>query len=304
MTPKSLSALFCVALVAGCGGGGGGLLSTGSNSTVAPPSSGTSNASAVPFTTVSAIPDTGAVRVQGQAVTAPVTTGTFGDLTLGTPDGMTTSQAEITQQNGDVTGMRFVAGSNGVAFDSTQGDLITTANGEIYATSTDSRREAVLADAAGVGFEHQSFGIWANRNTAGNGNAGAGSYGAQTPTSGLPSAGTVANYAGAAIGIATERTNSFTTLSSVAVATNFTTAVITSSNTRNRETGIPERDLDFAGSGPVSGSGFTASIVTNGAANGTANGQFYGPNAQEVGGTFSATGSNVNYIGSFGARRP
>ena len=63
--------------------------------------------------------------------------------------------------------------------------------------------------------------------------------------------------------------------------------------------------LDFTGSGPVSGSVFKASVDANFSVpvSGSADGQFYGPSAQEVGGTFGLDGSDLTYIGSFGAKQ-
>ena len=63
-----------------------------------------------------------------------------------------------------------------------------------------------------------------------------------------------------------------------------------------------DSNLDFNGGGPVSGTGFSASVSAS-TTSGTANGQFYGPTAQEVGGTFGLTGGATTYIGSFGARK-
>ena len=49
---------------------------------------------------------------------------------------------------------------------------------------------------------------------------------------------------------------------------------------------------------------FTGSVETTGGMTGTANGLFYGPAAQEIGGTFATQGAGVEaYIGVFGAAR-
>ena len=45
-------------------------------------------------------------------------------------------------------------------------------------------------------------------------------------------------------------------------------------------------------------------VRTSGGMTGTVNGLFYGPGAEEVGGTFSVNnGTNSTYIGAFGARQ-
>ena len=49
------------------------------------------------------------------------------------------------------------------------------------------------------------------------------------------------------------------------------------------------------------------STVGGGASNvamtGTATGKFYGPTAQEIGGTFAVTGGGASYFGAFGGKR-
>jgi hypothetical protein len=55
----------------------------------------------------------------------------------------------------------------------------------------------------------------------------------------------------------------------------------------------------------VSGSNqFSGAITTTNGMTGSAKGRFYGPSAQEIGGTFSVTGSGVqSYGGAFGGSR-
>jgi hypothetical protein len=96
------------------------------------------------------------------------------------------------------------------------------------------------------------------------------------------------------------------TTSGIEIETNFVNVQVTSTSTnaRNLNSGatIPAAGLDFTGSGPVSGSGFTAN-VSGTLTSGTANGSFYGPQAQEAGGTFRTSGGGVTYVGAFGAKR-
>jgi hypothetical protein len=57
--------------------------------------------------------------------------------------------------------------------------------------------------------------------------------------------------------------------------------------------------------GTVSAAGGTASGITVNPIAGSVNGRFYGPSAQEIGGTFGLTGAGVEvYGGAFGGRRP
>jgi len=54
---------------------------------------------------------------------------------------------------------------------------------------------------------------------------------------------------------------------------------------------------------------FTGSVTTvgggpsNAAMSGTATGKFYGPTAQEIGGTFGLTNGSTGYLGAFGGKR-
>jgi hypothetical protein len=50
---------------------------------------------------------------------------------------------------------------------------------------------------------------------------------------------------------------------------------------------------------------FTGNVSTVGGLTGTATGRFYGPTAQEIGGTFGVTGAGVTtYGGAFGGKQP
>jgi hypothetical protein len=57
-------------------------------------------------------------------------------------------------------------------------------------------------------------------------------------------------------------------------------------------------------SGTVTTPGGTASGITVSALSGSINARFYGPTAQEIGGTFGLTGAGLEvYGGSFGGKR-
>ena len=61
-------------------------------------------------------------------------------------------------------------------------------------------------------------------------------------------------------------------------------------------------EWNFTGTGNVTGAGFEATINGMEITNGKAYGHFFGPNAEEVGGTFGAElMGNGFYVGSFGA---
>ena len=65
-------------------------------------------------------------------------------------------------------------------------------------------------------------------------------------------------------------------------------------------------DIDLSGSGDVSGNGFAITVSTaGGTGSGPLTGRFYGPVAEEVGGTFEVieSGTGAIYLGAFGAVR-
>ena len=66
---------------------------------------------------------------------------------------------------------------------------------------------------------------------------------------------------------------------------------------------MPASGLDFEStSSSVNGATFSTVIAgTN--VSGKAKGTFYGPTAQEIGGTFSSSAGGVEYIGAFGGDR-
>jgi hypothetical protein len=167
-----------------------------------------------------------------------------------------------------------------------------------------------IANNEAAGFEYQTYGAWLTGFNTGSGNVGVGSFGAKTASSAMPT-GTTATYNGASTGFINYADGvPGRTTSKVTVSTDFSTATISSSSslvTFVDAIGGTDQDhrLDFTGTGPVSGSGFTATVDSDFPApvSGSVDGQFYGPSAQEVGGTFGLTGSGVDYIGSFGGKK-
>ncbi|MHA6346427.1 transferrin-binding protein-like solute binding protein [Roseivivax sp. CAU 1761] len=172
--------------------------------------------------------------------------------------------------------------------------------------SQDERTGALLADPRGTGFEYQSFGVWdVSQGMVGHGAAG--SFGVRTSANALPAAGT-ASYHGSSVGQVVTEGEIYLTDSRVAVTTDFETVAMTSSDTSivdmstGNATTAARPDLDFTASGTLTGSGFTSNIDTAGI-EGSVNGQFYGPGAEEVGGTFAAKAGQSTYLGAFGAAK-
>lgn len=165
--------------------------------------------------------------------------------------------------------------------------------------------------------EYATYGGWANTsNATTNPNASEkirfGVFGSPTPETSMPS--TDASYSGESIGlVSTDRPQVGFTTSDIAVTTsgNFSNVSVTSTNTKfsnltSRNEIIRPQNLDFQASGAVTGNGFSltnATTSTNFDLKGRVDGNFYGPNAEEVGGTFGLSNGNKIYGGSFGAKQ-
>lgn len=265
----------------------------------------------VPFTSFSDLPDTGEVRLSGEAIQAPLTIATNGDVSIGPSAGTASATAIIETESGGLVAVTLDRAGNQVVFDSRTGDTFLLVGGTLVATAQDNSSTALVADANGSTFEYQTFGSWFTGLTGTSGTVNAATYGARTPDTGMPAGGSpTATFTGASSGAAQLADGTaYSTVSDFTVTTDFTNATITSANTEGADLNStvtalgPLPDLDFSGTGPVSGSRFTAPVTgTNSPTlSGSARGQFYGPGAEEVGGTFSATDGAARYIGAFGA---
>jgi hypothetical protein len=283
--------LVSVLLVAGCGGGGGG--GDGSNATA--------------FSGFSNVPANGVTRIEGQAVTtAYVVDPVTGDIEVVSVTGPSDSTALWTTEGGDTVALRVSAPGSGISVDARNGGTVdVNPQGVVLFQTADGRDFGVVVNEASAGFEYQTFGTWVTGYGTRSGTAGSGSYGLRTTPSQMP-AGTSATYRGASVGQARLADGQpYITTSEVTVSTDFATARISSTNTQavnlNTAARRPASELDFIGRGAISGSGFTAPVSGSGVS-GTANGQFYGPTASEVGGTFQTSGpGGVEYGGAFGA---
>ncbi|WP_170607617.1 transferrin-binding protein-like solute binding protein [Ruegeria arenilitoris] len=268
-------------------------------------SDSSSEPAVIPFSGFSNVPENGTVEIDGEAVTARyVADPSTGGVTIEDQTGPSPSTTLVTTRNGVVVALSSAASGSSVSFDTRNGDtrvdtpLVTsfvTADGQDLATYVDPER---------AGYEYQTYGAWVTGAGTGSGTAGAGSYGLKTEASNIP-VGATATYRGVGLGVARLSDGQpYQTVSSVTVTTDFNTATIGSSDTSavnlNTATTTNAPELDFSGSGSVNGSEFTALVSGAGTA-GTAQGQFYGPSANEVGGTFATTGpGDVWHMGAFG----
>jgi hypothetical protein len=211
---------------------------------------------------------------------------------------------------GFVTALTINGTQSSVSFNSTNGDLLRSNFGVGRAVSANGQNIAVAADPIAQGFNYQTFGAWMTGLGTGSGSAGAFSAGAVTPVASMPTIGT-ATYNGTAGGIYVDSSgNTFAAAGSSALTANFanhSVAYSTSGTTAVDSTGTALANpsiLNMQGSLTLAGnSNAFGGAVSTGTLNGTARGQFYGPTANEAGGTFALTGPGASsYLGAFGAK--
>lgn len=193
----------------------------------------------------------------------------------------------------------------------TQANLSTASDGSLQSDNT------LLADnfEGIVGLKHSTYGLWANEKSE-SVELYAASFGSVTPRSDLPR--NDATYAGSSLGVSRDEfyRSSFVTSSDmdIAVTNDFRDVSIESSNTVLRDIAsddtFVDRSYDFTGNGQVDGSGFSVTVQNDPSwdgifeLDGTATGNFYGPNAAEVGGVFNMQSPDGSgYIGAYGASR-
>lgn len=182
------------------------------------------------------------------------------------------------------------------------------------ATSSDQTALALTANPYFLGWNYQTFGVWVTGSGTGSGRIGTLSVGSVTPSAGVPNVGT-ATYLGELGGayVAPDGTD-FLATADLQVDADFVTNALDfqSSNTQlTREllTFTPDSSLDLNGTLTCCGgsSGFLGPVSNQtGSLVGEAEGSFYGPNAEELGGNFLLTNSSnglETYVGSFGAAR-
>lgn len=311
--------IAAVAGLSGCGGGGSGGGGGFSSFTALSPDSSyrlNGRALAVEYTTDGISGDVSSEPLQGADARVNFTLDGLGDLSAATlsleydgPQGGLPSTVGFRTADGDVF-------SDGSAINLLTQDYVA-------AVSAGADRMALVGDPIAMGFQYQTFGIWATGIDTGNGSAGAVSFGRLTPTSSQPLSGE-ANYVGKAAGFYLSPEGvPYAAFADFEADFNFGTKAITTwtSDTHviNTNTGVPSEmtSLDFTGTGFVAVSGpfgtiadgtFSSDISTSNegpTANmaGTLDGSLYGPFGNEIGGVFALEGELGQYVGAIGAAR-
>lgn len=298
-------------LLSACGGGGGS--GGGVNSTPTPPPVSFSSFAAVPSgTSISVAGDTreGSLRIDN--------TGAILQNDVATPTEGTGSATFALNSARQITGLTISGAQSSVVFDGTSTSETLVRNGVPVATAvynSSGSNQALFGDPYVLGFNYQTFGVWGTGLVRGqSGKFGAMSVGSKTSASSVPTTGSV-TYRGYAGGIYTEgaisryaadatfnvnfgsRTVAFST--SNQTLTDILTGV-TSATSILRITGTMSY---VAGSTKFSGDLTANGLTSLRPLSGTGSGTFYGPTANELGGTFFLRGSTTTLVGGFGGKQ-
>lgn len=265
------------------------------------------------FVSFAAMPKPGTSVLPGSTMEVAFTTSAPGSTVASvSPASAGSGSVTLTVDgSGNVTALTINGAQSAVSFSAANGSTFASTGGITAAASGNRESFAVGAAVGTLGYNYQTFGAWVTGLGTGSGNAGAISAGAVTPVSSVPTTGT-ATYNGTAGGIyvdtsgATYLAAGSSTLNanfanhSVSYSTSGTTAVAAATGTALPDPSV----LNMQGTLTLAaGANAFSGAVSTSTLSGTASGQFYGPNANEVGGTFALKGSGVSsYLGAFGAK--
>lgn len=279
---KSLSTLVLPLVLTACGGGGGD--------------------SATPL----------AWDGLGQEVSYVYDTNNQTVTSIGTPSDVTGNYStRLTFDAGVLTGMTIRTPTTTMSFASYE--IFAVSPEIIWATNATSN--ALLANHIALGWDYQTFGVWETGLDTSQGAFGAFSVGNPTSTSvvaipGIDGATFIGKAAGGYVNTAGV---GHAVLADLSVTANFSGATpslgFTTSNTQvstDWTSFTSNTDLNLSGTLYVTGTNsFTGSVATSGPSvlSGTSSGQFYGPNAEELGGVFFLQGNGETYTGAYGAAR-
>jgi hypothetical protein len=295
---RKLGFLLLPLLISACAGGGGGGGGSGGGGVVV-----------TPFTSWSAIQPNTTVQASGGSsganYTANPITGQI--LSVSTPS-TAASGATINFTYGPTS-------LTGISIQSAQGTSISfnsfaVSDGVILIGENASGTATLIAPYVDYfGWNYQSYGVWISGQGTGSGTVGVASVGAVTPVSGIPATGT-GNFSGNTSGVYVNSSGqAFYTVGAMNATANFaarTVAFSTSGTVAvNLATGTssPDSSLNLTSNMTFAGGTMVGPITSVSGMSGTASGNFYGPSAQEIGGTYTLQGGGASLIGGFGGKR-
>lgn len=305
MRTERVAVAFVVALLGGCGGGGSG----GPTNPVFGPPQFVSAQQVQPNQTVVMTGITQSATVTGVSTASAISFDTVNSNT----------SIEVTASN--TPGIPLSA-FNGVSIPTAQGtatwglsDSAGCTNGVCSFSNGTSDLVLIGIQNSNIQWNYQTFGVWDRDLTNNTFQLGAFSAGAPSPASGIPTVST-ATFTGLAMGFFIDASgNPFFTSANMTAATDFVARSIAFSTTNtsltNLNTAAQTSDAGLNLSGTFSYSAgtnlFSGSLATaNSNLTGTGTGRFYGPTAQEIGGTYrlQAVSGVSSMVGSFGGSRP
>lgn len=211
-----------------------------------------------------------------------------------------TGTITLTSAGGVTTSWDATTDTFGVLIINSSIDAAVSANGQDY---------TFMANPYDHGWDYQTFGTWVTGAGTGSGAVGNYSVGVVSTGSAIPTSGS-GTYTGSTGGRYSDASgNDYFTSSTLSASANYATRSVsmTSSSTattRDLLTSSTDANLDFTGTMTYAAAtnNLSGTITTTGGSNGTVTGHFYGPAAEELGGTFSVAPVGVEaYFGSFGA---
>ncbi len=295
------------AALTACGGGGGG---AGSSATLAP---------FVKFSSI-AVPGTTQINGSSQQVSYTYNTGTqkVTGLSAATPFASTASYVGTYAADGSTTkAVLTSAAGTVITVDKANGGTFANDSNSSAGLSANKQDAVIAARPQAFGWDYQTFGVWSTGSGTSSGTAGAASIGAETAGSAIPVTGT-GSFTGISGGQYVDSAGNSTIVGSQMTATaNFASRSIafatTNSNTSpDLVTFTSNPNLNTSGTltydpGVNKFSGALTTVgggASNAAMTGNATGKFYGPTAQEIGGTFAVSGGGTTgYLGAFGGKR-
>jgi hypothetical protein len=203
--------------------------------------------------------------------------------------------------------------TNFVTFSAAAGDTIVkdSAGANTLFTNQKATTIGILANPYYYGYEYQTYGAWGAFGTAVSpGNAV--SVGAITAASAIPSSGS-AVFTGASNGYLIDGGFAYLTNASMTANANFSTRTISFSTSSSTLTGkiggtvSAAEWLNLTGSMTYSAGAnkLTGSVTSASGMSGSIIGNFYGPSANEIGGTYGLTKTTTggSLVGGFGGKR-
>ena len=297
-------------ILSACAGGGGG----GGSSTAAVTTS--------PFTSWSAIRPNTNFQFNDAAstqftYTANPTTGIVSSITN---NGISGSGGYVSLTYGgssDLTAIAITSRQGQNLFVSAYaGDTISTiavgpVTSIVYGINKERTTEVVGINGPSFGWDYQTYGVWVTGEGTGSGTAGAVSAGNVTAVTGIPATGT-AVFSGNALGVfGIVGAPAYLTAAAMSANTNFgsrTIAFATSGTVASSFNGggaFSAPGLNMSGN-LTYGAGvnqFSGAVTASNGMSGSAVGKFYGPNANEIGGTYNLSGGGAFMGGGFGGKR-